>query len=98
VIDEVLRLFPETKKGGGKVKVLVPGSGLGRLPYELAKRGFQAEGNEFTYFMLLMSNYILNQSKREEQWGIRPYIHSFSNLKAEEDAFQEIRFPDECPS
>ena len=26
-----------------------------------------------------------------------PYMHSFSNLRAEEDAFEEVKFPDEVP-
>ena len=42
-------------------RVLVPGAGLGRLAYEVARRGYVAEGNEWSYFMLLGSNFILNR-------------------------------------
>ena len=42
-------------------KVLCPGAGLGRLVLEIAGRGYAAQGNEFSYFMLLASNYLLNQ-------------------------------------
>lgn len=42
------------------VKVLVPGCGLGRLPWELINMGFDAEGNEFSYYMLVPCYYILN--------------------------------------
>lgn len=45
----------------GQIKVLVPGSGLGRLTYEIAHRGFYSEGNEFSYFMLVGANFILNK-------------------------------------
>ncbi|KAJ3086355.1 hypothetical protein HK102_013243, partial [Quaeritorhiza haematococci] len=45
----------------GAIKVLVPGAGLGRLTYEIAKRGFSCQGNEFSFYMLLGSNYILNR-------------------------------------
>lgn len=43
------------------VKVLVPGAGLGRLPYEIAKRGYTCQGNEFSLFMLFTSNFVLNK-------------------------------------
>jgi len=31
-------------------RVLVPGCGLGRLPIEIAKRGFETQGNEFRFY------------------------------------------------
>lgn len=43
------------------VSILVPGAGLGRLAFELAQRGYACQGNEFSMFMLLASNFILNQ-------------------------------------
>lgn len=43
------------------VKVLVPGAGLGRLAWELANLGYTCQGNEFSFFMLLASNFILNK-------------------------------------
>ena len=45
----------------GRVSILVPGAGLGRLAFELAQRGYTCQGNEFSMFMLLASNFILNQ-------------------------------------
>lgn len=33
--------------------MLVPGAGLGRLPLEIASRGYACQGNEFSYYMLL---------------------------------------------
>ena len=45
----------------GEVSILVPGAGLGRLAYELARQGYSCQGNEFSMFMLLGSNFILNQ-------------------------------------
>ena len=45
----------------GQVRILVPGAGLGRLAFDLAQEGFSAEGAEFSYFMLLASDFILNQ-------------------------------------
>ena len=55
--------FPsKSKPDHSIVKVLVPGAGLGRLVFEFAKEGYTAQGNEFSYFMLLISNYLLNST------------------------------------
>ena len=44
-----------------KISVLVPGAGLGRLAYEIAKQGYSCQGNEWSLFMLMASNFILNK-------------------------------------
>ena len=45
-----------------ELRVLVPGAGLGRLAVEVALAGYSCEGNEFSFFMLLTSNFLLNRS------------------------------------
>lgn len=77
------------------MKVLLPGAGLGRLMYEIAKLGFRAQGNEFSYFMLLSSNYVLNCTTKKEEYEIVPLIHSFSNNLTAEGPFKRIKIPDE---
>ncbi|RUS32778.1 hypothetical protein BC938DRAFT_474346, partial [Jimgerdemannia flammicorona] len=32
--------------------VLVPGAGLGRLAFDIAKEGFSCQGNEFSFYMV----------------------------------------------
>lgn len=44
------------------IKVLVPGAGLGRLAFEIARNGYECQGNEFSLFMLFASNFVLNRS------------------------------------
>jgi len=77
------------------INVLVPGAGLGRLMYEIAKLGFKSQGNEFSYYMLLCSNYIFNNTTKENEFVIQPLIHSFSNIYDEEAPFKKIMIPDE---
>lgn len=43
------------------VSVLVPGAGLGRLAHEFARRGYNCQGNEWSLFMLIASNFVLNR-------------------------------------
>jgi carnosine N-methyltransferase len=74
---------------------LLPGVGLGRLLYEFAKLGYNAQGNEFSYFMLLSSNFILNCTTKKDEYEILPLIHSFSNVFWEEAPFKPVLVPDE---
>ena len=46
-----------------KIKVLVPGCGLGRLVWECFNNGFDVEGNEFSLYMLIVSAFILNKDR-----------------------------------
>jgi carnosine N-methyltransferase len=82
----------------GGIHVLVPGSGLGRLAFDIAHDGFSAQGNEFSYYMLLASNFILNKTQRINQFKIYPYIHSFSNIVKSDDVLTEATIPDVNPS
>ena len=43
------------------VTVLVPGAGLGRLAFEIARLGYSCQGNEWSLFMLFASNFVLNK-------------------------------------
>ena len=80
------------------MSILVPGCGLGRLVFDYALKGYKTIGNEFSYFCLLSSNFVLNSTEKAEQFKIYPFIHNFDNLKSEDDAFKEILVPDVCPS
>ncbi|KAF8944723.1 hypothetical protein BGZ47_003789 [Haplosporangium gracile] len=82
----------------GRINVLVPGSGLGRLAFDIAHDGFSAQGNEFSYYMLLASNFILNKTQQINQFKIYPYIHSFSNIIKSSDVLTEATIPDVNPS
>ena len=86
IMDEVESYFPNPVDPvtGKRVSVLHPGCGMGRLVFDFALRGFKSQGNEFTYFMLLASNFILNYTDRCEQYEVYPFVHCFSNLKTEE--------------
>ena len=80
------------------VKVLVPGSGLGRLPFEIARRGFSCQGNEFSLMMLLVSNYVLNESEEPDSLSFYPYIGQLANNLTADAALTRLTFPDVCPS
>lgn len=59
-IDILNKYLPVTAENKNKQKVLVPGCGLGRLPFDLVLQGYAAQGNEFSLQMLFTSHWILN--------------------------------------
>lgn len=81
---EALRtaLPPERNRGA---RVLLPGAGLGRLTWEVACLGYQAQGCEFSYFMLLASNFIMN-SLGEDSVTIHPWVLQTCNSRCTSDA------------
>ena len=76
------------------VSVLVPGAGLCRLVWELAKRGFRAEGNEWSVLMLLASHYVLNARSGEGYATIFPFCHIFSNNRSVAGQLRPVVIPD----
>ena len=40
--------------------MIIIGCGLGRILVEFASLGFEVQGNEFSYFMLIPAMFILN--------------------------------------
>jgi len=75
-------------------KVAVPGCGLGRLVVEIASRGYQAQGSEFSYQMLLTGDYIMNRIAEKESHVVHPWIDQASNVKTLEDQVRPVQFPD----
>lgn len=78
-------------------RVLVPGAGLGRLAWELAREGFQVQGNDFTYYSLFSSNYILNyimEDTQVEGMEFYPFIHQTTNVVDSADILSPVYIPD----
>lgn len=98
IISELQHNFPQVyKPNGDKVSVLVPGAGLGRLSFEIVKLGYKTQGNEFSYFMLVASDFMLNKTIEQNQFKIYPFIHDFTNIYKLDDVFREILIPDVVP-
>ncbi|XP_058799108.1 carnosine N-methyltransferase isoform X2 [Phymastichus coffea] len=98
IIDEIVNQFPEPHCTPGDIRILVPGAGLGRLAYEIAKRGFICQGNEFSLFMLFASHFVLNKCRGINYYKVHPWVHQYMNNLKPEDQIKEISFPDVNPS
>ncbi|KAI8914355.1 N2227-like protein-domain-containing protein [Gorgonomyces haynaldii] len=91
VLDRLQVLYPTERD---QTRVLVPGAGLGRLALEIVNLGYPCQGNEFSYHMLLGSNFVLNQITQKEEYDIFPWIHTFSNLTSQSSQLKCVKIPD----
>ena len=91
IITEMKKYFSNFKDK----KILVPGAGLCRLAFEIAKLGVFVDAIEVSYYMLICSDFIFNSNLTLNKYQIQPLIHSFNCLKNENDPFQIFNFPDE---
>ena len=80
--------------GNDIYEVLVPGVGLSRITLELIQRGFKCQGNEFSYFMLILSNFLLNYCDKPNEIEIFPFIHQFSNQISRQNQLRRVLIPD----
>ncbi|XP_066224070.1 carnosine N-methyltransferase isoform X1 [Saccopteryx leptura] len=97
IINEILKNFPKERWDPSKVNILVPGAGLGRLAWEIAMLGYACQGNEWSFFMLFSSNFVLNRCSEINKYKLYPWIHQFSNNRRSADQIRPIFFPDVDP-
>ena len=96
VLKEVRKYFNFDNKELMKeknYKVLVPGTGCSRMTFELAKRGFEVEANDFCYIYILCDDYLFNYSHKNE-FQFCPSIHSFTDNYSESSVVKKFSFPD----
>ncbi|KAL3700342.1 hypothetical protein R1sor_018364 [Riccia sorocarpa] len=96
ILKELEDLFPDRSRKRPPA-CLVPGAGLGRLAFEISRLGFETQGNEFSYYMMICSSFILNWTQEPLEWVIYPWIHSNCNTISDEDQLRPVRFPDLHP-
>ncbi|ODV80273.1 putative trehalase [Suhomyces tanzawaensis NRRL Y-17324] len=97
IIEELEQIYPNLEERQN-VKILNPGCGLGRLVLELVKKGFWCQGNEFSYHMLLASNFILNHCTFAHNYSIFPYLHKASHLVKRLNQIRPVTIPDCSPT
>uniref|UniRef100_A0A5B7BHX1 carnosine N-methyltransferase n=1 Tax=Davidia involucrata TaxID=16924 RepID=A0A5B7BHX1_DAVIN len=97
ILEELEAIFPDRRKDSPPA-CLVPGAGLGRLALEISCLGFISQGNEFSYYMMICSSFILNYTQTAGEWTIYPWIHSNCNSLSDSDQFRPVSIPDIHPA
>ncbi|CAJ1901070.1 unnamed protein product [Cylindrotheca closterium] len=80
--------------------IAVPGAGVGRLAFELTKLGYAVQGNEFSLYMLLASDFMLNGgiATPDRPLRISPWILESRNSHSSADRCRSIPIPDVDPT
>lgn len=97
ILEELKLQFPNRSKERPPA-CLVPGAGLGRLALEISCVGFASQGNEFSYYMMICSSFILNHTESASEWTIHPWIHSNCNSLSDSDQLRPVSIPDIHPA
>ncbi|TGJ65954.1 hypothetical protein EYR41_009888 [Orbilia oligospora] len=91
ILDSIKSLFPDRQSS--RYKVLLPGSGLGRLGYEVAALGgFEVTNNEVSAYMNIMYRFIETQGKRNA-FQVYPFVDGWSHHVTQDDMFYQLSFP-----
>eukprot|EP01006_Ploeotia_vitrea_P052898 TRINITY_DN67737_c10_g1_i1.p1 TRINITY_DN67737_c10_g1~~TRINITY_DN67737_c10_g1_i1.p1 ORF type:complete len:542 (+),score=14.47 TRINITY_DN67737_c10_g1_i1:69-1694(+) len=96
LLNKLESIFPDIESRSD-IKVLIPGSGLSRLAYEIFSRGFYSQGNEFSHHMLIAGSFVLNNIPQAAQYHLHPYVHHICNNRSREDMLRSVAIPDVSP-
>jgi carnosine N-methyltransferase len=85
--------------GAPPPRICVPGAGVGRLALELSSLGYTVQGNEFSLYMLLASDFILNGGIVTPATPIKisPWLLESRNLHRTADQVRIVEIPDVDP-
>mmetsp|Transcript_24692 Transcript_24692/g.58393 ORF Transcript_24692/g.58393 Transcript_24692/m.58393 type:complete len:434 (+) Transcript_24692:565-1866(+) len=101
LIHKYLPLEPHSSANRSPPRIVVPGSGVGRLAFDLASMGYSVQGNEFSMYMLLASDFILNNGgsicNPERPLHISPWLQESRNVHASTDPLRTVKIPDVDP-
>ncbi|QDS70052.1 hypothetical protein FKW77_004179 [Venturia effusa] len=70
ILEDVIQRF--NRQDRSQIKILIPGSGLNRLGFNLSRAGYDVEANEVSYIHLLATNFILSRTNNGNGTVQRP--------------------------
>lgn len=83
---------------GNPVKILVPGSGVGRLAHEIAALGgFEVTANEWSAYMNVAYRYVTSAAvmgRGKFSSSFYPFVDWWSHQPTRKELYREIAFPD----
>lgn len=85
-LNDVLNMSPPN--------LCVPGAGVGRLACELSALGYAVQGNEFSLYMLLASDFVLNGPLQPGSLQISPWLLESRNIHSSADPLRALQIPD----
>ncbi|KAL0955840.1 hypothetical protein HGRIS_002042 [Hohenbuehelia grisea] len=94
-IMKALKLeFGENTAG---LRVLNPGSGLGRLAHEISQQGYIVDACELDYGSILAYHYLVNATKSTYDHTLYPYVSNWVHQLNPEARYRPVHIPDVLP-
>jgi len=102
ILESVLKYIPKKQHdnlNNSQVtsRLVVPGAGVSRLALELSSLGYEVQGNEFSYHMLLASDFVLNACSSQNPFTIAPWLGCTKNVCQTLDTARQVLIPDVDP-
>ncbi|KAI0774830.1 N2227-domain-containing protein [Trametes elegans] len=96
ILDVLGAVEPEKRP---RMQVLIPGSGLGRLAWEISQLGYKSTANELSFFMNLAFRFLLSEkhTNQPQKHTLQPYASWFSHQRSTDRLFRSVTFPDVLP-
>ncbi|KGO49651.1 hypothetical protein PEX1_096760 [Penicillium expansum] len=83
--------------GRGK-KVLVPGSGMGRLASDIADLGYDVTANELDYGSILAYHLLTNHTTSLHQHTLQPFVTKWTHQANPSSRYSALTVPDHWPN
>ncbi|KAF5854990.1 hypothetical protein ETB97_010354 [Aspergillus alliaceus] len=87
--------FGENGRGS---KVLVPGSGMGRLASDIADLGYDVTANELDYGSILAYHLITNHTSSLHQHTLQPFVTKWTHQANPSSRYSALTVPDHWPN
>ncbi|KAF1848774.1 N2227-domain-containing protein [Cucurbitaria berberidis CBS 394.84] len=85
------------RNGRGK-KVLVPGSGMGRLASDIADLGYDVTANELDYGAILAYHLLTNHTSSLHQHTLQPFVTKWTHQASPSSRYAALTVPDHWPN
>ncbi|RHZ44447.1 hypothetical protein CDV55_100243 [Aspergillus turcosus] len=79
-------------------KVLVPGSGLGRLASDIADLGYEVTANELDYGSILAYHLLTNHTSSLHQHTLQPFVTKWTHQANPSSRYSALTVPDHWPN
>ncbi|KAG9258585.1 methyltransferase-like protein [Emericellopsis atlantica] len=95
ILDGLNRHF---NVNGNSKKVLVPGSGMGRLASDIADLGYDVTANEMDYSSILTYHLLANHTTSLHQHSLQPFVTKWTHQANPSSRYSTLTLPDHWPN
>eukprot|EP00668_Euglena_longa_P033695 GGOE01043303.1.p1 GENE.GGOE01043303.1~~GGOE01043303.1.p1 ORF type:complete len:264 (-),score=64.19 GGOE01043303.1:439-1230(-) len=94
LVDHLRTYLPAAATSTERFRVLVPGSGLCRLAYDLSALDLEVEASELSYAVLHCASFLVACAQRGAQHTVHPFLHHIVNNRHRTDQCRPVTVPD----